>query len=106
MELSKIQGVKESKDRSHGGSELAKKAPRRRPGSSLGLPYQWSDRPVYTLRDWWVRDLQNDPFMPPECKHKIICGKVFDKPGFEDGSVICTSTIENAKGQICINLIW
>jgi len=102
MELSKIQGVQGASRRVRSTSEPAKNARGKRSGKLFGFPYQWTGRPVYTLRDWWIKDLENDPFIPPECKHKIICGKVFNKPGFDDGSVIQTSTIEDAKGRFVL----
>ena len=72
-------------------------APGKRSSKPFGMPFQWKDKLVYTLSDWWVK--QTDVYTAPECAVKIICGRVFGHPRFPDGSFIESSEIKDAKGR-------
>ena len=84
------------------GTQQGINAPQKRSGKVFGLPYQWIHKPLYTLKDWWISDFENDPYLPPEKIDKIVCGKISGHPDFKDGDIIRTSIINDAKGRFIL----
>lgn len=46
------------------------------------------------LENWYVEFVGGDMYTPPERKVKTLKGRVYSRPGFEDGETIRTSAIE------------
>lgn len=54
---------------------------------------------IYTLEDWSVREY-GDFYTAPELHSRVLNGRVFGNPRFEDGEIITTSNIKSSEGRV------
>ena len=43
----------------------------------------------------WAMIFEGNPYLPPESQKSYIRGRVYGHPRFEDGTVVCSSNIED-----------
>lgn len=51
---------------------------------------------VVNIENWSIQEKDNNPFMAPELRSKMLCGNVYNHPRIEDGKYVHTSSIQNS----------
>lgn len=45
------------------------------------------------VEDWYLREDDSNPYLAPELRQKVLVGRVYGHPKFEDGKIIRTSSL-------------